>query len=249
MFATVYFADWLKSQILRPGTPPALAMLEAVARGESLAEIEELVREKDFLLEFHELEQVLRDQAGLLASLIDTQAVDLPSAKLKLLSELKRLHTDIARAFKTAPDAAKYKALIAIAERAGLNASTFLDVLPALLFIDACQGELELTALLNLLRSEREACPERHEAREQALRRGRKHAIRETLGEAGLEAETVFDLLKTPYGPVRGEVMTKMHDLIREPDRAIDFGEHTDELRRRARVAHDLLNDRHLALD
>jgi hypothetical protein len=248
MFTTVYFADWLKRQILRPGMPPALAMLEGVARGASLANIEELVREKDFLLELHELEQVLRSQTALLAALLDDRSVDLPSAKLKLLSELRRLHADTQRAFRAGPDAAKYLAFIAIAGRAGLNATTFLDVLPALVFMDICQGELDFSALFNLFRSEREARPDRHEAREQALRRGRKTALRETLKEAGLEAETVFELLKTPYGPIRGEVMGKLHDLIREPDQTANFGEHTEELQRRARTAHRLLQDRGLEL-
>lgn len=247
---TVYFADWLKRQPRRPsGSGHALAVLEAVERGESLANIEELVREKDFVLELHELEQTLRAQAALLAALFDARMVDLPSAQLKLLSELKRLQPDIVNAFATAPDAPRYLALIAIAERAGLNAATFLDVLPAVLFMQICQGELALTALFNLFRSEREAQPERHEAREQALRRGRKVAIRETLREAAIDADTVFDLLKTPYGPVRGEVMAKIHDLIRDPSSEADFGKQTVELKRRARVAHQLLNDRHLPLE
>ena len=91
--------------------------------------------------------------------------------------------------------------------------------------------------------------PERHAARVEAVRRGRKNALRDTLKEAQIDADTVFDLLKTPYGPVRGEVMVKVHDLIRDPDKQADFGALTAELRRRARIAQKLLHDRHLTLD
>jgi hypothetical protein len=181
-----------------------------------------------------------------------------PLSKAKLLTELIRCHMDVVHAFSKGPDPIRYKALATIAERAGLNATVFLDLLPATVFLDAVLGSLidvdgvygaDVHLVLNLLKSEREAMPERHAAREEAVRRGRKNALRDTLKEAQIDADTVFDLLKTPYGPVRGEVMAKIHDLIRDPDRQTDFGELTSELRRRAGTAHRLLHDRHLTLD
>lgn len=185
-------------------------------------------------------------------------ALHIPLSKAKLLTELIRCHMDVIVTFAKGPDPLKYKALAAIADRAGINTTLFLDLLPATTFLDAVLGSLvyvngaytaDVHILLNLFRSEREAMPERHAARVEAVRRGRKTALRETLKEAQIDADTVFDLLKVPYGPVRGEVMARVHDLIRDPDRKADFGQLTNELRRRARTAQRLLADRHLTLD
>jgi hypothetical protein len=321
-----------------------LAGLNAFEHGASLAEVEEFAREKDYILELHELESTLKAQAAFLAAYavchdvakadalsfeaapgskgdaegfgsrapqLATEpekvrydklrrahhasgsklsffeaygitvhypehgrrgasdeyastreaaldALDVPLSKAKLFTELIRCHMDVIHGFNSGPDPVKYKALAAIAERAGLNAPVFLDLLPATIFLDAVLGSLvyvdkdwraDVHILLNLFKSEREAMPERHAAREEALRRGRKQAVREVLETAKIEAESVFALLKTPYGPVRGEVMDKIHDLIRDPERKSDFGEHTAELRSRARVANKLLQDLHLTID
>lgn len=321
-----------------------LAGLDALEHGESLAEVEEFAREKDYLLEFFELEQTLRSYTAWLVAyavchdvakaeslwfeaatgskgeaegflskvpheasapekarydklrraheasgssvsfydeyqivvhypdharrgasdeyastreaVLNELGVSLSMAKL--LTELIRCHMEVINSFKQGPDAVKYKALAAVAERVGLNVTVFLDLLPACLFLDAVLGSLvyvngsykaQLDLILNLFRSEREARPDRHLAREQALKRGRKAALNEALSTAKIDANSVFELLKTPYGPVRGEVMARIHDLIRDPGRKADFGEHTDELRQRARVAQKLVNDQNLTLD
>ncbi len=322
-----------------------LAATLAFERGESLANVEDFVREKDFVLEFHALEQTLKAEAGFLtaytvchdlakaeslifdaapgskgadegflvqdsnlklaskdeilrfdklrrahgvtstshdfydvykiaahypehsrkaaadefASTREAVMTELhqPAAKSKLLNETIRLHMEAINAFKDGPNPAKYHALAAIADRVGLNQTVFLDMLPAAIFLDAIVGSLvyvdgkysaDLHILINLFRSEREAMPARHEARIQALERGRKQAIREVLQEVKLDAETVFALLKTPIGPGRGQVMAEIHELVRNPDSSRDFGEHTPELKRRAKVAHQLLQDQNLSL-
>lgn len=353
----VRVASPLKRLATTPQTPPyhaegkvvadhvkrIFAGLDALMHEASLAEVEEFVRERDYILEFHALEQTIKTNADFLTayaachdlgksdkflfealpgskgesegftspavaatepitvrydklqrahqasgatkSFYDTYgivvhyadharqgasdeyastreailgALEIPASKAKLLNELIRCHIDVILAMDKGPDPIKYKAVAAIAERAGLNAAVFLDLLPAVIFLDAVLGSLiyvngQLSAhcglLLNLFKSEREAMPERHLAREEAVRRGRKTVLRETLKEAQIDADTVFELLKTPYGPVRGEVMAKVHDLIRDPDRKADFGPLTNELRRRARTAQKLLHDRHLTLD
>lgn len=181
-----------------------------------------------------------------------------PLSHARLLSELIRCHMEVINGFKLGPDAVKYRALIAVAERIGLNVGVFLDFLPACLFLDLGLGSLvyeqgktgiELQTLINLFRSEREALPARHLAREQALKRGRKAALNEALLSAAIDANSVFELLKTPLGPVRGEVMKKIHNLIRDPDSLVDFGGQTEELRRRARIAQKLVNEQNLSLD
>lgn len=321
-----------------------LSGLDALEHGESLAEVEEFAREKDYLLEFYDLEQTLKTQSAWLVAYAvchdlakaeslwfeaapgskgeaegfvsktpheatapekvrydklkrahevagsslsfyaDYQIVvhysdharraasdeyastreavlnelDVPLSKAKLLTELIRCHMEVIHGFKQGPDPVKYRALAAVAERIGLNVAVFLDLLPACLFLDAVLGSLvyeegepkaDLHLLLNLFKSEREVMPARHAAREQALKRGRKAALNEALALAKIDANSVFELLKTPYGPVRGEVMARVHHLIRDPNSPADFGEQTEELRQRARVAHKLVNEQHLTIE
>ncbi len=320
-----------------------LAGLDAFEHDQTLAEIEEIVREKDYLLEFQELEAVFRGQSAFLAAYAvchdlakaDTvvfeaqtdskceaegfathdlrlatepervrydklrrahaasqkansfyadhqitvhyqdharsgaadeyastrEAVlnffDLPASRAKLLTELIRCHMDVILAFKHGPDPLKYRALATVAERVGLNAPVFLDLLPATLFLDAVLGSLiyaegeyraNLALIINLFKSEREAMPDRHAAREAALHRGQKQALRDTLKEALIDADSVFALLHTSYGPVRGQVMAKIHELINNPAAEVDFGDQTAVLIQRARHANALLAERHLTL-
>lgn len=321
-----------------------LMILDAVAQGATLAVIEECARERDYLLEFHALEQSLKTHAAFLAAYAvchdlakaDTARFDalpgslgasegftsrttepasegelarydklrrayaasgssqlmsdkygivvhcehharqgasdayastreavlnelgVPLSQAKLLTELIRGHMDVISTLSQGPDPVKYKAWAAIAERAGLHLPVYLEMLPATLCLDAVLGSLlykqgaymvQIELLLHLFASERQAFPERHAAREEALRRGRKQAVVETLQEAGIDADSVFALLKTPLGPVRGQIMRQIHELIHNPRERHDFGEHTDDLRQRAARARDLLSARHLRLD
>ena len=175
----------------------------------------------------------------------------------KLLTELTRLHMDVILAFQRGPSADKYLAFGAIAERLGLNRSLFYDLLAACLFLDAVLGSLgyengvhkaDLELVLNLFKAEREAQPERHAAREESLRRGRKTALREALAEAGLAPEDVFELLQTPYGPARGRIMERVYALLRDPEAREDFGACTEEVRRRAEIVRKLLEERDLSV-
>lgn len=323
----------------------ALAGLLAFQEGCSLSSVEECIRERDFLLEFHDIERVLREHTAFLSAyavchdlgkadtcilqalphtkgaaegfpppghddrpatdaekvrydkLIRAQTVHqhpyaffeqygiqahypgharvaatddyastresvlhffrLSVSHAKMFTELIRLHMEVITTFQRGPDAEKYRALGAIAERLGLNRSLFFDLLTACCFVDTVLGSLgynkgqekvDLTLFFNLLRAEREAFPERHQAREEALRRGRKTALRDTLAEAELSPDEVFILLKTPYGPVRGRVMEQIYEAIRNEDAQLSFGEHTEDIRRRAEIARKLLQARDLNL-
>ncbi|MDQ5952549.1 MAG: hypothetical protein QG626_678 [Patescibacteria group bacterium] len=332
-------AEFVSGHVIR-----ILAVLDALEHGASLAVIEECAREKEFLLEFFELEAVIRSQMSFLSAyaachdvgkadtLVFTaptgsrgqaegfqgeavrlatesektkfdklrrahalasptgnffesfqisahypehakraaadeyastrQAVldvlGIPHSHAKLLAELIRCHADVIDACAHGVDAHKYRAWAAIADKAGLNVPFFLDLLPATLFLDAVLGSLsyksgapaiDVSLVLNIFKAEREAMPERHLAREQAFKRGRKQAVQDTLKQANIDAESVFALLKTPLGPVRGEVMRNVYHLIQSPDMKVDFGDATVELRRRARVAQTLLADQNLTLE
>jgi hypothetical protein len=166
----------------------------------------------------------------------------LQSFSAKLLTELIRLHMDIITTFTASPNAAEFKAFAALAGRAGLNKELFLDLAPTCLFLDAVAGSLhaegdskfhDLTPLLNWYRAEREAMPERHEAREAGEKRASKMAVKKAYADAHLSPEEIFELLGTPIGPIRGEIMKKIDELVRNHDAKVDFGEHTEEIRRR----------------
>lgn len=168
---------------------------------------------------------------------------DLASSSAKLLTEMIRLHMDIIETFKKSPNAAEFKAFAALAGRAGLNKELFLDLAPACLFLDAVAGSLEeidgrrfhdLTPLIDWYRAEREAMPERHEAREAGEKKASKMAVKKAYADAHLSPEEVFELLGTPIGPVRGDVMKKIDELVHDPEAKVHLGEHTEEIRQRA---------------
>jgi hypothetical protein len=167
--------------------------------------------------------------------------VSLSSAKL--MTELIRHHMDVLTAFTRGVDTVEYTAFTALAGRLGLNKEMFLDMAVAGMFLDAVAGSLHyeegtfshaVTPLLNWYRAEREVAPERHEEREHAEKRAGKLVLKKAYDAAGLSPEKVFELLNTPIGPIRGEVMKKIDELVQNPEADIDFGEHTAELRRRA---------------
>lgn len=177
------------------------------------------------------------------------RAVGLPPSYLKMLTELIRLHMDVITGFCTSHDKKLYESFLGIGMRAGLNKDLFLELLPACLLLDAVlgskQGDVhgsrhELKPIINWYKSEREADPARHEERKLKKEREKKEGVKRLLAEAGLAPEVVFTLLKTPFGPVRGDVMRLVYDLIHDPDGDASFGEKTEEIRTRARRAQEL---------
>lgn len=174
------------------------------------------------------------------------QAMALPLSEQKMLAELVRYHIDSIHAFNDRADAKAYEILAARAGRAGLNVEVFLDLALAVLFLDAVAGSVhyergtyraQTQLVVHMLRAEREAMPKRHADREFARDQAAKNEYKAMLANAGLDGESVFALLGTPIGPVRGDVMRRVQAAIDEPSAPLDFGAHTDELRRRiARV-------------
>lgn len=174
------------------------------------------------------------------------QAMTLPLSEQKMLAELVRYHIDSIHAFNDRADAKAYEILAARAGRAGLNVEVFLDLALAVLFLDAVAGSVhyeqgayraQTQLVVHMLRAEREAVPKRHADREFARDQAAKNEYKAMLANAGLDGESVFALLGTPIGPVRGDVMRRVQAAIDDPSAPLDFGAHTDELRRRiARV-------------
>ncbi len=178
---------------------------------------------------------------------------NVPIVHAKLLTELIRLHMDVIETFEKSADAPAFSAFGAIVVRAGLNKEMFLDVAAAALFLDAVVGSLhyengkfshDYKSLLNFFKAEREVESGRHLLREEIEHRKAKTLVKELLVQGGCDPESIFELLKTPIGPVRGTVMHTVYDLIRDPESRVDFGASTDELRQRARKTQALFKER-----
>ncbi len=174
----------------------------------------------------------------------------LPLSQGKMLAELIRYHIDTIHAFNGAADAKAYEILSARAGKAGLNVDQFLDLALAVLFLDAVAGSVQYVdgkyfaqtnLVVHMLRAEREAAPKRHEAREFTAHQKVKHALKDKLAAALLDGESVFALLGTPLGPVRGDVYRRVQAAIDDDTAPLDFGTHTAELRRRIAEFRSLL--------
>ncbi len=277
-----------EGKFVRSHVERIVAVLLSLNTKSTLLFLEEVAREKEFVLEFAHLLETLKkhqdfflsyafshdlgkpkclsfegekvhyfghDRVG--ASTEFTQArekilseFNVSYSHAKMLSELIRLHMDILTAFTKEADGKSYQAFSAIAEKAGLNKDLFLDLAAGAIFLDACTGSLchignefkhSLEPMLNFYRTEREVAPEKHRERELAAHRDEKAAIKKLHAAGGLSPEEIFILLGTPVGPIRGEVMKKVYDLLEDPEADVDFGEHTEEIRRRVEKTRELL--------
>lgn len=85
-----------------------------------------------------------------------------------------------------------------------------------------------------------EAAPAVHAEVLAKAARAAKQAQEDHLAAHGLAPEAIFALLGTPLGPVRGQVIAAIRQLLQNPeDPSIDLGPHTATLRNRARAAHN----------
>ncbi|MCR4311954.1 MAG: hypothetical protein NUV56_01585, partial [Candidatus Uhrbacteria bacterium] len=175
----------------------------------------------------------------------------------KLLAEMIWSHMDALRFFTDAPAPAKYAFLEARARKNGMNSDVFLTFLAAGMLLDAVLGSLsvvgdktrpDISSILHMFASEREAIPARNAVRLANEERRRKQAVKDVLTQAKLSAEDIFALIPTGYGPERGVVMHATYDLIRGKVPTFDFGRHSEELARRASMARHELARRGLSL-
>lgn len=161
-----------------------------------------------------------------------------------------RHHMDFLAAFGNGKNPAQFHVFQGRANRYGLDADDFLDLMLAFAFIDTTIGSLKYNEgefsgrtqeIVNALRSEYEAIPYRRARREQRADIYARRARKAALQAAELAGDDIFSLLGTPFGPQRGEVMRKINSLIDHPAETVDFGGQTDEMRRRIERARDLL--------
>lgn len=164
-----------------------------------------------------------------------------------------RHHMDFLNAFASGENVAQFKVFEGRANRYGLDADDFLDLLLAFTFIDTTIGSLkyqegefsgQTDIIIHALRSEYHAAPHRRARRQEKADIHARRARKAVLQAAELDGKAVFALLGTPYGPERGEVMKRINALIDHPAEMIQFGGQTDEMRRRIETARDLLTRR-----
>ena len=175
----------------------------------------------------------------------------------KLLVEVIWSHIDVLNFFADLAAPAKYAFLEARARKSGLNADVFLTFLTCGVLLDAVLGSFQVgdgvlgsnvSLMLNMFASEREAVPLRNATRLAVEERLRKQAVKDILVKAKLSAEDIFSLIPTPFGPERGRVVQAAYDLVRGKTPSFDFGKHFEELSRRASIAKIELARRGLSL-
>lgn len=164
-----------------------------------------------------------------------------------------RNHIDAISFFRDKPNPSKYLLLIDRVNRAGFDADDVLDLLVAAIFLDVSMGSLaythgqfgpDLKPILNMIKSEALAAPERKRKREEARDLAARKQKKSVLNDAGLLGKDIFDLLEIPHGPERGRFMKTIRAAIEDPAMTVDFGPHTDEVRRRLEDARRLLTQR-----
>lgn len=161
----------------------------------------------------------------------------LETAHVKFVAELCWSHKDIIDLFQNPGNESAFSIFPARAGKAGLNVERFLDSLFAIAWLEG--GE---EAVHRLASAENVAMPERHEARVARERHNKKVRIKEIFGEAGLDPEKLFVELNVPFGPVRGQVMESVYEVIRGNHHVAEaFGASAESIRERAHRAAEIL--------
>ncbi|MBU4315107.1 hypothetical protein KJ673_01750 [Patescibacteria group bacterium] len=133
--------------------------------------------------------------------------------------------------FARRPDSARYKILVALAQKAGLDGDDVLDCQLASLFLDAVVGSIacedgkmraDINVVLNMLKSEELAVVERKQNRVKKIEGLEKKAFKTMLAGVGLGADDIFEVLKTPIGPNRAKILKEVEDAVRSPEIVVE---------------------------
>lgn len=169
---------------------------------------------------------------------------------LVLIQLAVKYHIDFLMRFNEGVNPNGVELMTQRANRAGIDADDFLDLLLAFTFFDTTVGSYgyengeffgRTQEVVTYLRSEFEAMPHRRARREETQDHARRKRRKAALAAAGLSGDAVFQLLGTPFGPERAAVMHDVNQLVDDAEAEVDFGRHRKELLRRAAVARDLL--------
>lgn len=116
-------------------------------------------------------------------------------------------------------------------------ATLFLDTFFGSLFYEAGTFRAQLEPTLHFLSCEEWALPQRHAERLQKESDTQERQFRLIMTESKLDGESVFALLKTPFGKERGEIMHRIHALIAGKKVSADFGKESKEMQKRIEEA------------
>jgi hypothetical protein len=163
----------------------------------------------------------------------------LDTAHVKFVTELCWSHRDVLELFREPGNESAYAIFPARAGKSGLNCERFLDSLFTLAWLE---GGKE--AVYRLASAEYAVAPDRHAARIARDRHEKKMQFKEILQKAELDPETLFAELKIPPGPIRGETMNIVYQMIRGNALAAEsFGDHAEVMWTRACRAAELLKE------
>lgn len=159
---------------------------------------------------------------------------------------LLKYHMDHVEWFKGEEHPTCMKVIEHRAKKAGIDSSRVFSLIFATLFLDTFFGSLHyetgvfralLEPSLHFLSCEEWAIPERHAKRLQKESDTQEATFRRIMTEAKLDGESVFSLLKTPFGKERGTIMTRIHALVAGKHVSSDFGDATSEMEKRIQDA------------
>jgi len=149
----------------------------------------------------------------------------------EMLYLLVKEHINEISYFSKKPDGVRYKVMEAIAQKAGMDSGDVLDLQLASLFLDAAVGSLayhdggfdpDVKVVINMLKSEELSGSLKNQARQSRLEDKKRKTFKSVLESCGLGSEDIFEILKTPFGAKRAEILAKVEDAVRYPEFALD---------------------------
>jgi len=196
----------------------------------------------------HESEALKAD--ALLALETLTKAYNLDLEQIKLLKFVIAHHMEAVQFGRDENQISVYKLLIARAGKAEIDVDLALDILLAAVFLDGSVGSLhyeegafsvDLTSVFAFMSVEGEVAKHRKEERRREISEVQNQRFKQVLKASGLDGETVFELLKTPFGSERGKIMADIKRYVEDPELRVNFDTHQTELEKRIQKARSLL--------
>jgi hypothetical protein len=235
------FSSWPTEKLFS-----SLGFLYAVVDGKvHLSEIEELRREKIFLGEVEEAEEIMKEKVASLEVFLLTSSFDCSEkensrpcsivktekrAVLQRLAEVFRLSADesedvfhlillyerVTAGFSQAPARSLFEYLVRACQKYGRDADDFLDLLLAAVFLAAVIGENRGPQMFfNFLSAERTFSLERSAARRQRQAEKGRRAEQARLRQAGLDGTALMTLFKMKPGPEFGQCLAAIQAFAR----------------------------------
>lgn len=181
-----------------------------------------------------------------------TKVYGLCAEQIKLLYFVIANHMSAVQFGRNENQISEYKLLLARAGKAGIDTDLAIDLLHAAVFLDGSLGSLhyeegifsiDLTSVFAFMSVEGEVAKHRKDERRRIISAAQNKRLKQALTEAELDGDTVFALLKTPFGSERGKIMADIRRYVEDASIPINFETHQTELEKRVQKARRLFDD------